>query len=633
MIRLAARLANLDRRVVYLVLVAVLSAPFFVLYSLPIYPETYVRHFYDTIEQIANDPVQREKVILVIHNWGPGTSGENAPQFDVIMRHLLRRRLKFVFLCTLVDPVYHDTAMVAFEQAKAREIELARKRGQPIPTWVYGEDYLDFGYINAQVFAPFARQIVLAPRALYRRDFVYGRDLTDDASFPLLSRLRSIRDVSAVLTISAGDESRDIAGLVKSEYPHLLIGPATPGIVATDLYPYVKSGQLFGLLNSARGASEYRSLLDPDEPSTRPLENALSAGKTLLLALVLIGNVAYLISRPAQRAATSGPTRVPAQRQALPPLPRWLMYGLFGLFVGAFSGAAAWDAWRFAADQRLPRLRPARPDDDPNRTYARYERVGRAELRAQIEAQAEIAGIPPEMRDVAALTDRAFKELIEARVGEFFIAFCTLGVFAFLLGDNRFYRFTEAIIMGGALAYSLIAFQRLVIEDWGGTIYAGFTDPQQRGQLWWLLLAFPGALWFFTYSRRYRWLNQLIVAVFLGAALGPEFQKQIGLVIPQVLDSIQPLWPWSPLPGGVVDPWARFEHLVFVLVLGLSLIYFVFFFRPKSRVGSGVLSAGRLVMMIGFGASFGNTVNTRLSWLAPRIAFLIEDWFGKLAGG
>jgi hypothetical protein len=31
-----------------------------------------------------------------------------------------------------------------------------------------------------------------------------------------------------------------------------------------------------------------------------------------------------------------------------------------------------------------------------------------------------------------------------------------------------------------------------------------------------------------------------------------------------------------------------------------------------------------------FRSMFGNTVNTRLSWLAPRIGFLIEDWLGKL---
>ena len=69
---------------------------------------------------------------------------------------------------------------------------------------------------------------------------------------------------------------------------------------------------------------------------------------------------------------------------------------------------------------------------------------------------------------------------------------------------------------------------------------------------------------------------------------------------------------------------------MFVIIAVLSLGYFIFVFRPTSRVGRGTLSAGRLALMIGFGVGFGNTVNTRLSWLADRVAFLAQDWLGKL---
>lgn len=631
-------LANLDRRIIYLVMVTVLSLPFFFAYSLPIYPETYTQQFYKTIEQIAADPDQKNKVVLVLHNWGPGTSGENEPQFKVVTRHLLRKNLKIVLLCSIVDPVFHDTALVAFEEAMAEEQALARTRGEPVPQWEYGVDWLDFGFQNAQVFAPFARKIIMTPRDFYQRDYRFNRDLTVDDSFPLLQHFQSIEDVSAVVVISAGDEARDIAGLVKSERPELLVAPATTGIVATDLYPYVKSRQLFGMLNSARGATEYRALLDPDLATTEPLENALSGGKTLLLAFVLLGNVAFLITRHAQRTRKL-PPRPPGTRDPLPPLPKHFMWGLFLAFVAVFFGTAAYEFYRFQHDQSLPRARIARPTDDPTKEYASYERVDRTEVGDEALARLDEQGIPPNMRRPDLAADRAFKNMIENRVAEFFMAFCTLGVFAFLLGDNKFYRLTEAIIVGGALAYSLIAVQRIVFEQWGGWIIEGFTEPGDRVKLLWILLVIPGTLWYFTYSRKYRWLNQWVVALFLGWALGPEFSKQINLIIPQVLDSIQPIWPWTPYTveaGGetltFVDPWARIEHLIFLIVLVLSLIYFIFVFRPKSSVGNGVLTAGRLVMMVGFGASFGNTVNTRLSWLAPRIGFLIEDWLGKTFG-
>jgi hypothetical protein len=142
----------------------------------------------------------------------------------------------------------------------------------------------------------------------------------------------------------------------------------------------------------------------------------------------------------------------------------------------------------------------------------------------------------------------------------------------------------------------------------------------------------PVGLWYFTYSKKYRWFNQLLVALFIGLMIGPEFKNQVNLILPQILDTIRPIWPWAAdaLTGAVRFQPARLEHLVFVAVAVLSLTYFIFIFRPRTRVGRGTLISGRLAMMVGFGAMFGNTVNTRLSWLAPRIGFLIDDWLGKL---
>jgi len=175
---------------------------------------------------------------------------------------------------------------------------------------------------------------------------------------------------------------------------------------------------------------------------------------------------------------------------------------------------------------------------------------------------------------------------------------------------------------------------RVIKPDWVAPILAGFLPGGNHWDLFWLVLIAPGCLWYCIYSKKYGWMNQLVVALFIGCAVGPEFGKQVGILVPQVLDSIQPVWPFGAdsATGETVLNVERLEHLVFLVVMTLSLLYFIFCFRPKTRVGRGVSSAGRLAMMIGFGAMFGNTVNTRLSWLAPRIGFLLDDWLGKLFG-
>ncbi len=633
MFQVIRKLQMIDRRVVYLCIAVVLSLPFLVSYSLPIYPDTYTRRYFDQIETIANDPVEREKVVLVLHNWGPGTSGENEPQFDVIIRHLLRRELRFILLCSIADPVFHDTAIAAFEKAKAAEISRAARAGEKPPSWEYGVHYLDFGYKNAPVFAPLARTIIASPREFYRQDYVKRKDLTQDSSYPLLERYHGLEDVSAVLVVSAGDESKYIAGRVRGDYPNLLIGPATMGIVANDLYPYVKSGQMFGLLNSARAASEYRSLLDPEARSTTNLDNSMSAGKMLLLVLVIVGNLAYLASRRARLSTQTAAIEQPA-RAPLPPLPAWFMWSLFALFAVGFGGMIVVDCARGLNDGKITRNRVARADDDPTVDYPVYERVGVERLTREAQADADLAGDRLAAELAAARAEATMATLIERRIGEFFMAFCTLGVFAFVLGDNRFYRFIEAIIVGGAMAYLLDQWDKIIQPDWIEPIWHGITGAAHWTNIFWVLLALPGILWYFAYSKKHRWLNQLIVAAFLGAAIGPEFENQINLVVPQILDSIQPIWPWGPDPITGTDSFRpeRVEHLCFLIVMVLSLTYFIFFFRPKGRAGNSVLAAGRLAMMVGFGAMFGNTVNTRLSWLAPRFAFLWDDWLGKLGG-
>ena len=61
--RLAQRFQNMqtiDRRIVYGALVVVLALPFLIEYTLPIYPDTYTRRFFDSIEQIADDPIVKK---------------------------------------------------------------------------------------------------------------------------------------------------------------------------------------------------------------------------------------------------------------------------------------------------------------------------------------------------------------------------------------------------------------------------------------------------------------------------------------------------------------------------------------------------------------------------------------------
>lgn len=620
-----------DRRVVYVALALALAVPFLVEYTLPIYPDTYTRMFFNTIEQIANDPVEREKVVLVLSQWGPGSDGENGPQLQVLFRHLLRQRLKFILLSTADDPVGLALAELRLQWAMEDEQRRAQRLGEPVPEWVYGTDYMNFGFQPSPIFEPLARPVVLETRALFREDYVYKKPLTDE-NFPLLRSFHGVADIALFMIVSHTDEAKAVCGIVQRQVPDLKVAEATMGIVANDLYPYVKSGQLSGLLNSARAATEYLYLLDPADTTTSPNDNSMSLGKMFLLVMVLLGNVALLITRRAEAAGKLAPARVYSRPMA--PLPGRAWLALLIVFATGYVGVTVVELVQGGVTGTLSRRRVVDPTEREERG-PKYERVSLDELRSEQQEQLEVQDEPEPAQRAGIRASAEFARLLEKRMGEFLGALLTLGILSFLLGDNRFYRTVEAVMIGGIMAYALMEkWENVIKRDWVMPIVGGAQPGGNHWELVWLVLILPAALWYFVYSVKYRWLNRLVVALIIGCAVGPEFSKQVGIIVPQVLDSIQPVWPFAAdaATGQTVFDIGRFEHLVFVIVMILSLLYFIFFFRPKTRLARGVSRAGRLAMMIGFGAMFANTVNTRLSWLTARFSFLLDDWLGKLFG-
>ncbi len=64
-----------------------------------------------------------------------------------------------------------------------------------------------------------------------------------------------------------------------------------------------------------------------------------------------------------------------------------------------------------------------------------------------------------------------------------------------------------------------------------------------------------------------------------------------------------------------------------LLVVGLlgTLTYFFFSLKHKGVLG-GLARIGIVFIMVGFGASFGYTVMSRVSLLIGRMNFLLHDW-------
>jgi hypothetical protein len=264
-------------------------------------------------------------------------------------------------------------------------------------------------------------------------------------------------------------------------------------------------------------------------------------------------------------------------------------------------------------------------------------------------------------------------------------AILTLSIYSFLYKDNPFYKFAEHLVVGVSAGYYLVIYYWNYIDsNVVGPVFqlsiAGEAIPF-LGLEWWMAFI-PGLLGLLLYMRFFpkvawvgRWPLGIYMGGYAGLGLSPVMQAR---VITQLGANGLPL-------AGVEDPFAQttnaalgvviFAVMVYLLVgrrhmgagntfvrvaaimvaaviavagyfalsllsgggvvsltnvllvLGLlgTLAYFFFSMKHRGVLG-GLARIGIVFLMVGFGASFGYTVMSRVSLLIGRVGFLLHDW-------
>lgn len=211
-------------------------------------------------------------------------------------------------------------------------------------------------------------------------------------------------------------------------------------------------------------------------------------------------------------------------------------------------------------------------------------------------------------------------------------AAATLGIFSFLWKENPVYRFFEHLYMGLTVGWVIVLTWKNVLEPKWFSPLTGVGLPEGEAWAWtnlfWLLALFAGAMWYFIFTKKHKWIARIIIGFFIGTGAGLGIQGFFRMYLPQITASFKSLWVKSTDESGKVSlSWkAILNNLVFLVTFYCSMIYFIFTFRRDRPVMKGAATAGRWLMMIAFGAMFGSTVMARLSLLIERVQFLVVDW-------
>lgn len=191
-------------------------------------------------------------------------------------------------------------------------------------------------------------------------------------------------------------------------------------------------------------------------------------------------------------------------------------------------------------------------------------------------------------------------------VGVWIAALSTLFMYSYLYKDNTLFKFGEHLFIGVASAHHIVMGYQNIMEMGIRPLGAGR-----------LIVVVPIALGLMLFTRFGTGKTALLCRIPIGFLAGLAAALSIrGLLdaslVQQIASTMKPI-------KGIND--------VLLLVGVLTTIsYFLFTNTGKNPVLKGSANIGRMVMMITFGAAFGNTVMARMSLVIGRLQFLFGTW-------
>ncbi|MDP3487907.1 MAG: hypothetical protein Q8S19_08245 [Bacillota bacterium] len=208
---------------------------------------------------------------------------------------------------------------------------------------------------------------------------------------------------------------------------------------------------------------------------------------------------------------------------------------------------------------------------------------------------------------------------ISTNIWTWLMALSILSIMSFLYKDNPVYRLAEHIFVGCTAGH----FLGVAI---GNVHRFGWVPLTTKGQYHLIIPLLLGIMLYARFIKGYAWVSRWPIAYIVGNGVGLSlysnlwtsgFQQARATMI-----KIQ-----AVRPNG--DFWLGKTINNTIIVVGLiSILAYFIFTIPQNGPVKRVSQAGRWLMMITFGVSFGNVVAGRLNLLIAQLTNLLGKWLG-----
>jgi len=271
------KLTALPREVVLGLVLIAMIIPVIRPLGLPLMVGTMAKDWYDTV-----DALPEGSIVLFDIGFGAGGYPTLGPATIASFHQFFEKNLKIIIMATQVaGSMMYPLIMDAVNP-------------ETIYGAVYGEDYVFIGYIAGTQTA--MAGVLGDLYAIVSVDYKG----TPIAQIPLLKDVKGADDFTLVAYITtSGDIAEGWVYQAYSAYGKDLIGGML-SMMTTTMKPYYDTGQLLGLLDGVKGASDMEFLTGHPGDAIRS-SDVLSFSQTLVLIFIVIGNISYFGARAARK--------------------------------------------------------------------------------------------------------------------------------------------------------------------------------------------------------------------------------------------------------------------------------------------------------------------------------------------
>jgi len=264
----------IGRRVVFLYIGLAVSIPLF----MPISQEIKISPEVMALEESLKGLPPGSKV-LVSYDYDPPSAPELQPMSDAFLRYCFEHDLKVIIM-----GLWPQGPLQA-QQSINKVLEDPSLAAKDLK---YGVDYVNLGFQTGNEFV--IQRMGSDFRSMFSSDMTGARY----EDLPLVRNVKNFNNIDFSFNLSAGYPGTIEWVQVAVDRYGVNLGAGNTAVQAPQVYPYLRSGQLKGLLGGMSGAAEFERLIKKEDKGTKFMLSQ-SFAHMIVIAFIIIGNVAYFM--------------------------------------------------------------------------------------------------------------------------------------------------------------------------------------------------------------------------------------------------------------------------------------------------------------------------------------------------